>query len=1018
MGENTTTNEIVYTVPDGERTVVYPDKEFTNVLGTVYLPRIYGKELSYLEIGSSGKIAVTLTDIHSFDIANSSNVVYFNATTDEKFAFVPKDTQKTVSLGEFSSFSSNNYQQFDTTESQGFNFLDNVRFNGTTITAGNATVQSDLLVNGHVDVDKTLQVTGEVSFSNNLNVQQNLDVNGTADVLGTTMLRDTLQTVGAASFSNTMYVAGDTTLESHLQVNDDVDVTGTMQVTGEVSLSNNLNVQQNLDVNGTADVLGTTLLRDTLQTVGAASFSNTMYVAGDTTLESHLQVNDDVDVTGTMQVTGEVSLSNNLNVAQNLDVNGTADILGTTLLRDTLQTVGAASFSNTMYVAGDTTLESHLQVNDDVDITGTMQVTGEVSLSNNLNVAQNLDVNGTADILGATILRSDAQVVGAVTLSNTLLVEGATDLNSTLDVLGATILRNDAQVVGAVTLSNTLLVEGAADLNSTLDVLGATILRNDAQVVGAVTLSNTLLVEGNTDLNGTLDVLKSTLLRDTLQTVGATSLSNTLNVTSTTTLQSNLIVNGGSLFQLDSRFNSTVTISNLVVTDTVSFTGDVPSIFENLTVNGVSQFNGLIYTHADVGMSNDLTVAGSTDIKTNLLVEGSTQLVGAVSLSNVLNVDGVSTFNDNVVVGVNDAGVDVPTKFLGIGTASPNISLDVGDRTDGIALPVGTTAERPTGEDGIIRYNSEINRFEGYGNAAWSGLGGVVDVNQDTYILAENSPNANNDQLRFYTSNAERMIILSTGNVGVGQTTDPTSGNKFWVQGNSYFNSTEVRMNNNLTVEQTATIRNITATHDSTMQANLTVNNTLFVDSISDPTVINVTAPTINLNGNVAITGSLETINTETITVEDKLVVLASAGQSSSNIYTRDGGLNTQAGFKIEGIPDGFDATASNVKYYEKSLTWNFGGSNGVASLAQSTNALDDCYYSLKNGSLLIERYSSNFGMNYTDGSSIPVTSIGFMLRINSNEALEVVKIREDENGVRTASVVSRFGIQLPSLVV
>ena len=802
MGSDSTTNEMVYTVPDAERTVIYPDKEFTNVLGTVYLPRIYGKELSYLELGSSGKIAVTLTDIHSFDIANSNNVVYFNATNAEKFALVPKDAEKTVSLGEFSSFSSNNYQQFDTTETQGFNFLDNVRFNGNTITSGNATVQSDLLVNGNVDVDKTLQVTGEVSLSNNLNVQLNLDVNGIADVQGTTILRDTLQTVGAASFSNTVYVAGDTTLESHLQVNDDVDVTGTLQVTGEVSLSNNLNVQQNLDVNGTADILG------------------------------------------------------------------------------------------------------------------------------------------------------------------------------------------------------------------------ATILRNDAQVVGAVTLSNTLLVEGNADLNGTLDVLGSTLLRDTLQTVGATSLSNTLNVVSTTTLQSNLIVNGGSLFQLDSKFNSTVTISNLVVTDTVSFTGGVPSVFENLTVNGTSVFNGLIYTHADVGMSNNLTVAGNTDIKTNLLVEGSTQLVGPTSLSNVLNVDGVSTFNNNVIVGVSDAGVNDPTKYIGIGTASPNISLDLGARTDGIALPVGNTAARPTGEDGIIRYNSEINRFEGYGNAAWSGLGGVVDVNQDTYILAENTPNANNDQLRFFTNASERMIILSTGNVGVGATTDPTSGNTFWVQGNSYFSSTEVRMNNNLAVEQTATIRNITATHDSTMQANLTVNNTLFVDSISDPTVINVTAPTINLNGNVAITGSLETINTETITVEDRFLTLCSLGQASSNIYNRDGGLNTGAGLFIEGIPDGFDSSASNVKYYEKSLTWNFGGSNGVASLAQSTNALDDCYYSFKNGSLLIERYSSNFGMNYVDGSSIPITTIGFMFRINSNEALEVVKVKEDANGVRTAAVVSRFGIQLPALAV
>lgn len=40
-----------------------------------------------------------------------------------------------------------------------------------------------------------------------------------------------------------------------------------------------------------------------------------------------------------------------------------------------------------------------------------------------------------------------------------------------------------------------------------------------------------------------------------------------------------------------------------------------------------------------------------------------------------------------------------------------------------IKLPVGTTATRPTGQTGLIRFNTDRNQFEGYNNTTWSGIG-------------------------------------------------------------------------------------------------------------------------------------------------------------------------------------------------------------------------------------------------------------------------------------------------------
>ena len=102
---------------------------------------------------------------------------------------------------------------------------------------------------------------------------------------------------------------------------------------------------------------------------------------------------------------------------------------------------------------------------------------------------------------------------------------------------------------------------------------------------------------------------------------------------------------------------------------------------------------------------------------------------------------------------------------IGIGSTNPRTILDI-NSTDALILPVGTNAERPTGADGMIRYNTDTTQFEGYSNSNWQGLGGVIDIDQDTKILAEQS--SDEDKLRFITAGSERMIIDDNGLVGIG----------------------------------------------------------------------------------------------------------------------------------------------------------------------------------------------------------------------------------------------------------
>ena len=114
---------------------------------------------------------------------------------------------------------------------------------------------------------------------------------------------------------------------------------------------------------------------------------------------------------------------------------------------------------------------------------------------------------------------------------------------------------------------------------------------------------------------------------------------------------------------------------------------------------------------------------------------------------------------------------------IGINTSLPAFSLDL-NTTDGIKIPAGGEDTKPTNlvtsNYGLIRYNTDRSQFEGYGAGdAWGSLGEVKDIDGDTYISAENNPGDNNDELKFYTSNFERMVLTSNGNLGVGNT-DPS----------------------------------------------------------------------------------------------------------------------------------------------------------------------------------------------------------------------------------------------------
>ena len=158
------------------------------------------------------------------------------------------------------------------------------------------------------------------------------------------------------------------------------------------------------------------------------------------------------------------------------------------------------------------------------------------------------------------------------------------------------------------------------------------------------------------------------------------------------------------------------------------------------------------------------TVTGDADITGNVTIGGNLTLGD----NEVDTINVVADFTSDLIPDVSDTySLGTPTKeWRRIFT--PTIKSSTGvitiDTTGALNIPVGGTADRPTAAQGMIRYNTSDDRFEGYDGNGWSELAGSVkDVDKDTLISAEDTPGSDNDQLKFKTGGVERLVLEADG---------------------------------------------------------------------------------------------------------------------------------------------------------------------------------------------------------------------------------------------------------------
>ena len=192
---------------------------------------------------------------------------------------------------------------------------------------------------------------------------------------------------------------------------------------------------------------------------------------------------------------------------------------------------------------------------------------------------------------------------------------------------------------------------------------------------------------------------------------------------------------------------------------------------DTLSLGNLTQ-NGVVFAGASGALTDDTSftwdgslfrVDGAAEFTGNVVIGGNLQLGDSNALDSI-NV--VADFTSDLL-----PKTDSTFNLGGVGsnwatTYTDNLVSDTGvisiNTTGAIVLPAGATSARPASlAAGMVRFNTSDGVFEGYIGTAWASLGGVKDVDQDTFIEAESSPGADNDQLSFVTGGVEAFKVDS-----------------------------------------------------------------------------------------------------------------------------------------------------------------------------------------------------------------------------------------------------------------
>ena len=495
-----------------------------------------------------------------------------------------------------------------------------------------------------------------------------------------------------------------------------------VSATDQINLENNVSVAGNIDVTGDVTIGGNITLGDSgddnLQIVaGIASdlrpnTTSTHSLGTSTNTWANLHV-DEMFIDDIIVNTNYITTTNS-NANLELRANGTGKVLIPTnnlQVDNDIKVDGTATLANTNITGTVTLVGGHTQ-------TGNTNISGDVTVSQDLTIgaaAQFEEIKIDDNIITTTSSNADLELrangTGNISIPNNNVV-----ISNDLQILGTTSFVNltstgtitSAQFsTGDIVIRDNFITTTNSNSNLELRAAGTGKIVVDNLTFDASTITSSADIT-LTPTNGVVDI----------NATGA------VNLPSGTTAQRPTAVAG------QFRFNSQLARfegydgSNWIKLDGLQDLDGNTKITAELTpgandnkirfyINGsvvadidASRFNTNRVTVDDIEIDGNRISSVTTNTDLNLIANGT----GQVKFENLGVTD--STIKNNVA--------DAVTVFENTGNGYVKF-----DGSQGVVLPVGGNATRPTGATGMIRFNTDDSRVELYDGTTWVSVAGA-----------------------------------------------------------------------------------------------------------------------------------------------------------------------------------------------------------------------------------------------------------------------------------------------------
>ena len=432
---------------------------------------------------------------------------------------------------------------------------------------------------------------------------------------------------------------------------------------------------------------------------------------------------------------------------------------------------------------------------------------------------------------------------------------------------------------GTLTAESAIIV-GA---DKKIDVINVDNITIDLNTISTTNANGDLILDpngsGNLVIQGDTDIVGNVTISSTLDVNGQSTLAS-LNVED---LTSGRVVLAGATGEIEDSGNLTFDGTLLTTTGHTITTGDA-LINGTLHVDAQSTLASLNVEDLTAGR---VTFAGGSG---ELVDSGAFRFDGAtLFVDGAIDVDNIK-LDGNGITATDSNGSLVLTP---LGTGIVNINTDTA-----LLVATGLESTRPTAGslgNGAIRYNQTSNRFEGTVSGAWTGLGGVVDVDQDTYIVAEEA--ADEDHLRFYAAGTQEAYINASGMWITDQVTVP---------------------NATITTAGITTANIGTANVTTQLQVDADANFTVGIDVTSGDVDItdnlNVSGNAI-IDGNLTVNGTTTAVNSTVTTLNDPVIKLGDGSLPALDLIDRGINFDYGDGAAVQTGFFGFDNASNRFVY-------------------------------------------------------------------------------------------------------